>query len=113
VRPFLNDGVLQVVPQVPPRQPSVEGSNIRLGNGSVGVFASRSHGGYTTKVDATRTPVRELVIGHTLPHGSRPAAVVLDGRRVRHYQARETNRGLEVSVAARPGAQHTLTIATR
>ena len=89
------------------------GSNIRLGRGSVGVFASHSSAGYTTKVDATRTPVRELVIGHTLPHGSRPAAVVLDGHRVKHYDARETNRGLEVTVAARPGAQHTLTIATR
>ena len=113
VRPYLNDGVLQVVPQVPSGQASVAGSNIRLGDGSVGVFASHSNAGYTTKVDATRTPVRKLVIGHTLPHGSRPAAVVLDGRRVRHDDARETNRGLEVSVAARPGAQHTLTIATR
>jgi hypothetical protein len=79
----------------------------------VGVFASHSNAGYTTKVDATRTPVRELVIGHTLPHSSRVAAVVLDGHRVKHYDARETNRGLEVSVAARPGAQHTLTITTR
>jgi hypothetical protein len=39
--------------------------------------------------------------------------VVLDGHRVKHYDARETNRGLEVSVTTRPGAQHTLTIATR
>ena len=113
VRPYLNDGVLQVVPQVPSGQPSVAGSNIRLGRGSVGVFASHSSAGYTTKVDATSTPVRELVIGHTLPHGSRPAAVVLDGHRVKHYDARETNRGLEVTVAARPGAEDTLTIATR
>jgi hypothetical protein len=113
VRPYLNDGVLQVVPQVPSGQPSVAGSNIRLGHGSVGVFASHSSAGYTTKVDATSTPVRELVIGHTLPHSSKLAAVVLDGHRVKHYDARETNRGLEVSVAARPGAQHTLTIATR
>ena len=43
------------------------------------------------------------MIGHTLPHGSKLAAVVLDGHRVKHYDARETNRGLEVSVAARPG----------
>jgi hypothetical protein len=113
VRPYLNDGVLQVVPQVPSGQTSVAGSNIRLGQGSVGVFASHSNAGYTTKVDATRTPVRRLVIGHTLPHRSKLAAVVLDGRRVRHYDARETNRGLEVTVAARPGGQHTLTIATR
>jgi hypothetical protein len=38
---------------------------------------------------------------------------VLDGRRVKHYDARETNRGLEVTVAASPGAEHTLTITTR
>jgi hypothetical protein len=113
VRPFLNDGVLQVVPQVPAGQPSVAGSNIRLGRGSVGVFASLASGGYTTKVDATRTPVRELVIGHTLPRGSKPKAVWLDGRRVNDYDARETNRGLELTVDARPGAQHTLTIATK
>jgi hypothetical protein len=112
VRPFLNDGVLQVVPQVPPGQPSVAGSNIRLGGGSVGVFASHSRAGYTTKVDATRTPVHELVIGHTLPRGSRPAVVRLDGRRVTRYDARETNRGLELTVSAKAGAQHTLTITT-
>ena len=93
-------------------QPSVAGSNIRLGRGSVDVLASHSDAGYTTKVDATQTPVRELVIGHTLPRGPRPATVLLDGRRVKHYDARETNRGLEVTVAARPGAQHTLTITT-
>ena len=94
---------LQVVPQVPPDQPSVAGSNIRLGRGSVGVFASHSGARYTTKVDATRTPVHELVIGHTLPRGSRPEEVRLDGRRVKHYDARVTNRGLELTVRARPG----------
>src|SRR3979411_3274100 len=47
VRPYLNDGTLQVVPQVPAGQPSVAGSNIRLGGGSVGVFASHSGSSYT------------------------------------------------------------------
>jgi hypothetical protein len=112
VRPFLNHSELEVVPQVPPDQPSVAGWNIRLGDGSVGVFASRWRTRYTTKVDATRTRVHELVIGHTLPRGSRPVAVWLDGHRTKHYDARVTNRGLEVSVAAKPGAQHMLTIAT-
>jgi hypothetical protein len=110
VRPFLGDGELQVVPQVPPDQPSVEGSNIRLGTGSVGVFASRSGSTYTTKVNATHTPVSRLVIGYTLPRGSRPASVTLDGSRVTDYDARLTNRGLEVTVAAKPGAEHTLTV---
>ena len=34
VRPFLGDGALQVVPQVPKGQPSVAGSNIQFGDGS-------------------------------------------------------------------------------
>ena len=37
VRPYLNDGEVQVVPQVPPGQPSVAGTNIRLGDGAVDV----------------------------------------------------------------------------
>jgi hypothetical protein len=110
VRPFLNYRELQVVPQVPPDQPSVAGSNIRLGSGSVGVFASRSGDFYTTVVDARRTPVTKLLIGATLPSDARVASVRLDGRRVRHYDARLTNRGLEVTVRARPGEVHTLTI---
>ena len=110
VRPFLNDSELQVVPQVPSGQPSVEGTKIRLGPGSVGVFASHSGGRYTTKVDARRTPVRELLIGQTLARDAHPTAVMLDGLAVKHYQARVTNRGLEVVVDAEPGARHTLTI---
>jgi hypothetical protein len=110
VRPFLNRGELQVVPQVPPGQPSVAGSNIRLGAGSVGVFASHSGSRYTTKVDATDTPARKLVVGHTLPRGSRHVRVLLDGRRVRDYDARTTNRGVEVTVRARPHELHTLTV---
>ena len=111
--PYLNDGALQVVPQVPAGQPSVAGSNIRLGRGSVGVFASHAKARYTTKVDATRTPVRRLVIGHTLPHGSKPAGVV--ARR----SARQALRRARDQPRARgdgrrkAGAQHTLTVATR
>jgi len=112
VRPFLNYGELQVVPQVPPGQPSVAGSNIRLGSGSVDVFASYAGSAYTTKVDASKTPVRHLVIGHTLPPGAEVASVRLDGRRV-GFHRRLTNRGLEVTVGAGARAQHTLTITVR
>jgi Integrase core domain len=112
VRPFLNQGLLQVVPQVPPDQPSVEGTHIRLGTGSVAVFAAHDGSTYTTKVDATDTPVRELLIGHTLPREAQPALVLLDGHPVNHYDARLTNRGLEVSLQTQPGGKHTLTIAT-
>jgi hypothetical protein len=110
VRPFLNESQLQVVPQVPPDQPSVEGSDIRLGRGSVDVFAAHAGNRYTTKIDASRTPVHELLIGHTLPRDARPKQVILDGHRLRQYDARLTNRGFEVAVAAEPGARHTLTI---
>jgi hypothetical protein len=50
------------------------------------------------------------VIGHTLPRGSRPGAVLLDGRPTDRYEARTTNRGVEVTVTATPNAPHTLTI---
>jgi hypothetical protein len=110
VRPFLNHGTLQVVPQVPPGQPRVEGTNIRLGNGSVDVLATRAGTTYSTSVDATHTPGSVLIVGHTLPRGSRPIAVTLDGQPLKHYDARLTNRGLEVTAPAQPGAQHTLTV---
>src|SRR5205823_11966096 len=109
VRPFLEDSELHVVPQVPPGQPSVAGSNIRLGSGSVDVFASHAGSTYTTTVDATDTPVRDLVVGHTLPADARVGSVLLDGRHV-GFHRRLTNRGLEVTVTAKPHAQHTLTI---
>jgi hypothetical protein len=110
VRPFLNHGALQVVPQVPPGQPRVEGTNIRVGNGSVDVLATRAGTTYSTTVDATHTPGSVLIVGHTLPRGSRPIAVTLDGRPLKHYDARLTNRGVEVTAPAQPGAQHTLTV---
>jgi hypothetical protein len=110
VRPFLNRSELQVVPQVPPGQPSVEGSNIRLGSGAVDVFAAHSGHRYTTKVDASDTPVHELLIGHTLPRDAQPSAVILDGHPLNDYDARVTNRGLEVVVSARAGEEHTLTV---
>ncbi|HVI19128.1 MAG TPA: hypothetical protein VM712_12155, partial [Gaiellales bacterium] len=110
VRPFLNHGTLQVVPQVPPGQPRLEGTNIRVGSGSVDVLATRAGTTYSTTVDATRTPGTVLLIGHTLPRGSRPIAVTLDGRALKHYDAKLTNRGLEVTAPAQPGARHTLTV---
>jgi hypothetical protein len=58
-------------------------------------------------VDTGSSGVRELVIGHTLPRGSRVESVWLDGRRVR-WDAEETNQGLEVTVDARPGERRLL-----
>jgi hypothetical protein len=110
VRPFLGYGELDVVPQVPPGQGTVSGSRIRLGAGWIDVEASRSGTRYTTSVDARRTLARILRIGTTLPRGSRPVRVLLDGHRVRRYAAQLTNRGLEVTVRARPHSRHTVVI---
>jgi len=50
-----------------------------------------------------------VVIGHTLPRGTNPAAVVLDGKRVNNYKVDQTNRGNEVMIPTSAG-HHTLTI---
>jgi len=107
VRPDLGRGRLEVVPQLPSSDP-IAGDAIRLGDrGKVAVKARRSGSTWKTTVDA-RVPVR-LRIGATLPRKARIAEVRLDGKKVR-YHARATNRGLEVTVAAAPGAAHTVTV---
>ena len=109
VRPDLGRDELTVVPQVPPHQPFVSGENIRLGDGALRSVEARRQGKrYVTEVDTGTAPLRRLTIGHTLPHGARPAAVFLDGRRHR-AQVRQTNRGSEVTVRTRPG-EHVLTV---
>jgi hypothetical protein len=107
VRPDLGRGRLEVVPQ-PPGTNQVAARDIRLGaDGSVDVAAKRAGRTYRTTV-TVRAPVR-LRIGHVLPAGARVRAVRLDGRRV-NADERETNRGLEVTVATSPGARHTLVV---
>jgi hypothetical protein len=113
VRPDLGRGRLEVVPQLPSAKP-IAGERIRLGSGALAlVSASRSGNRYTTTIDTGSARLRELTIGHTLPRGARPASVWLDGRSVRHYQVQETNRGVEVTVPARAGGVHTLSVAAR
>jgi hypothetical protein len=108
VRPFLNKGRLEVVPQVPGSSP-IAGDAIRLGdNGKVAVKASRSGSTWKTTVDA-RVPVR-LTIGATLPADAHVSDVRLDGKSVNKYEKRLTNRGLEVTVVAAPGAAHAVTV---
>ncbi len=104
VRPFLPDGELDVVPQVPPGQPSVAGSDIRLGAGSADVLAARAGRRYTTTVALHHLSLRRLVLGVTLPLGSRRA----DGHarrpaRPRTGLCRSTNRGIELTVDVRAG----------
>jgi hypothetical protein len=112
VRPFINYGALQVVPQVPQGQPSVAGSNILLGNGSLNVFASHSGNRYLTKMQVNHLRLRSEMIGHTLPRGTSPRTVMVDGHRARHVHIRTTNRGVEVTVAVSGNGVHTLVITT-
>ena len=111
VRPDLGRRGLAVVPQLPSASP-VAGSNIRLGSGALKlVRASREGGTYRTKVETGSAPVKRLLIGHTLPRGSKVARVVLDGRGARFAQ-RRTNRGEEITVRTGRGS-HTLDVVVR
>jgi hypothetical protein len=111
VRPDMGRRELSVVPQLPSDAP-IAGEDIRLGRGQLDlVAASRQGRDYRTKVDTGSSGARELVIGHTLPRGSRVKSVWLDGRRVR-WRERETNRGLEVTVKTR-GGEHRLLVRSR
>src|SRR3954449_2629091 len=110
VQPDLGRGRLTVVPQ-PPGAAPIAGTNIRLGgDGTVDVRAERS-GRTATRTVFAHAPIR-LRVGATLPAGARVRDVRLDGRRV-SADERDTNRGLEVTVPAAPGAKHTLVVTTR
>jgi hypothetical protein len=110
LRPDLGNGDVAVVPQVPTDQPSVQGTHIRLGGGSIDIRAAQSGAQYTTEVDASDTPGRTLVIGATLPRGTQPHTVVLDGQVVKNYATTLTNRGTEVTVETKPGRRHVLVV---
>jgi hypothetical protein len=102
VRPDLGRGRLTVVPQLPSAAP-IAGRDIRLGDGSVDVEAAKQGPNqYLTFVNARNAPIGTLTIGHTLASDAHVASVRLDGRRV-DWRERVTNRGLEVTVKARPG----------
>lgn len=125
VRPWLPDGELDVVPQVPPGQPSVAGSDIQLGaDGAVDVFAAHAGRRYTTTIAVHGLALRTLRVGVTLPIGSRVRTVTLDGRafhghrarrarRARYGDVRETNRGLELTVPVHGDGPHTLVVTVR
>jgi hypothetical protein len=111
VRPDLGHGRLEIVPLVPGDQP-LEGSNLRLGDGSVDVEASRSGNRYVTTAVQHRAAARTLLIGHTLPAGSKVAGATLDGRAA-DYTTRQTSRGLELRVEASPRGRHTLVVTVK
>ncbi|MDT4933395.1 MAG: hypothetical protein QOK11_1287 [Pseudonocardiales bacterium] len=110
VRPDLGRNRVEFVPQVPQGQSSVAGQAIRLGGGSADVRATHSGSSYVTEINTSSgVGARVVMIGHTLPHGARTAAVALDGQAVSAYQTTVTNRGVEVTIATTAG-HHVLTI---
>ncbi len=109
VQPDLGNGLVAFVPQVPQGQTVVQGRNIRLGGGSADVLATHTGKVYLTRISTAGVGTNHVVIGHTLPRGTRPTVVVLDGRVVHNYQVVQTNRGNEVTVPTNAG-HHTLTI---
>jgi hypothetical protein len=56
--------------------------------------------------------LHSVQLGHTLPAGSRPGSVRLDGRPAHGVQVRDTNRGVEVTVPVAGSGPHTLVVTT-
>jgi hypothetical protein len=107
VDPDLGRGALSVVPQIPPGQTRVAGSDIAVGSGHVDVQATSRAGTLTVTVDAA---VRaRLTLGVTLPAKATVSSVRLDGRPVAFRQV-TTTRGTEVLSAAGLGGHHTLVV---
>ena len=111
VQPDLGNGSVSFVPQVPQGQSTVSGKAIRLGAGSADVTATHTGTVYQTVLATRGISAQTFVIGHTLPQGTTPVTITLDGRPVHNATVRQTNRGVEVTVPTTAGP-HTLTITT-
>ena len=96
VAPQLGDGLLEVLPEVPPGQPSVSGTNIKVGTGSVDVTATHRGSSWTTTVTARLTCT--LHAGAALPAGAQIHLVTLNGAPAA-YTVRDTNAGRQVFVS--------------
>ena len=112
VRPDLGRGELEVVPQAPPDSPEISGENIRLGGGSVAVSAKAEGDTYTTTVDPD-VPLKDLLVGQTVPRDAGVRSVTLNGAPVEDYRVRETNRGKKILVDAPPTGKQTLVVEAR
>ena len=112
VRPDLGVGGLEVTPQVPQGQTTVQGTNIKLGGGAIDVHATHTGNAYQTDLTVgSGVGATSIRVGQTLPAGAHVAGVTLDGRALTQYRALTTNRGLEVTVPTQTG-QHTLVVTT-
>jgi glycogen debranching enzyme len=110
IRPDVPEGSLAVVPDIPGPWPGLAVQDLRVGDGSVGAFATRSEDSYTTTVSAPSG--LDLTIGHTLPDDAEVESVTLDGEPVEDYGEVETEQGLEVRVQTSGGQHRALTVTT-
>jgi hypothetical protein len=96
VSPDLGHGRLSVLPQLPPGQTRVAGSNIMLGRGSVDVTATRAGDVLRTEVRSRGLAV-QLTAGAVLPAGASVKRVTVNGSSSA-YRVVQTARGNEVQV---------------
>jgi hypothetical protein len=101
VDPQLGNGLIEVLPSVPPGQSTVSGSNIRLGTGSIDVAATHNGNNWTTTVKSWLACM--LHVGVTLPAGSKINSVTFNGASVA-YTVRDTNSGRQVFISTSCGS---------
>jgi hypothetical protein len=106
VDPDLGHRRLVIVPQLPPGQHRIAGSDIRLGGGSVDVTATLD--GRTLRVAMTARLSASVTLGAVLPPSGSAGTVRLDGHPVAFRTVRGA-RGTEVVVDTGPG-RHVLTV---
>jgi hypothetical protein len=99
-----------VVPQIPPGQTHIAGSDIAVGSGHVDVQTTSRAGTLTVTVDAVVHA--RLTLGAAVPPGKTVSSVRLDGRPV-PFRLTTTVRGAEVLVGAGMGGRHTLQVGLR
>jgi len=100
VDPQLGNGLLEVLPSVPPGQTTVRGTAIQVGPGSVDVAAS--HHGDTWTTTVTGRLACTLHVGATVPAGATISAVTLNGAPA-PYVIRDSNPGRQVLVSTSCG----------
>jgi hypothetical protein len=101
VDPQLGNGLLEVLPNVPPGQSTVSGTAIRIGTGTIDVSATHSGNSWTTIVTSRLSCA--LHVGATLPAGSTVQSVTLNGAPAT-YVVRDTNSGRQVFVSTSCGS---------
>jgi hypothetical protein len=101
IDPQLGNGLLEVLPSVPPGQSTVSGSAIRTGAGTIDVTATHTGNNWTTTVTSRLTCT--LHVGVTLPAGAAVRSVLLNGTPTA-YKVRDTTSGREVFVSTSCGS---------